>query len=202
MLFLTTNRVGAFDDAFMSRVHIQLYYPEFTEKEREMVWKTFTDKLQRERGDTIRLNIDAKEYIRGADMRAVEWNGREIRNGKLSLDTILITSPCVLLRIFHFGILVPLICSDSAMDTVLHPICVDHGADTSNSALQTAVALAEYDAEKDEEGKIVLTDTHLKAVVELSADFKKYLEELHSGNASKRAERKFERLDDYEKGKM
>jgi hypothetical protein len=82
MLFLTTNRVGAFDDAFISRVHIQLYYPEFTDKDREMVWKTFTDKLQRERGDSIRLNIDAKEYIRGAEMRAVKWNGREIRNGE------------------------------------------------------------------------------------------------------------------------
>ncbi|KAK0382902.1 hypothetical protein NLU13_8818 [Sarocladium strictum] len=149
MLFLTTNRVGAFDDAFISRVHIQLYYPEFTDRERGMLWKTFTDKLQRDRGDTIRLNIDAKEYIRGAEMRAVEWNGREIRN-----------------------------------------------------ALQTAVALAEYDAEKDEEGKIVLTDTHLKAVVELSADFKKYLEELHSGNESKRAERKFERLDEFKRESM
>jgi hypothetical protein len=146
MLFLTTNRVGAFDDAFISRVHIQLYYPEFTDKDREMVWKTFTDKLQRERGDSIRLNIDAKEYIRGAEMRAVKWNGREIRN-----------------------------------------------------ALQTAVALAEFDAEKDEDGKIIVTDAHLKAVVELSADFKKYLNDLHSGNESKRAERKYERLDDYQR---
>lgn len=147
MLFLTTNRVGSFDDAFISRVHIQLYYPEFTDKDREMVWKTFTDKLQRERGDSLRLNIDAKEYIRSAQMRAVEWNGREIRN-----------------------------------------------------ALQTAVALAEFDAEKDEEGKIIVTDAHLKAVVELSADFKRYLSELHSGNESKRAERKYERLDDFQRG--
>lgn len=30
----------------------------------------------------MRLNIDAKEYIRGAEMRAVKWNGREIRNGE------------------------------------------------------------------------------------------------------------------------
>lgn len=27
MLFLTTNRVGAFDEAFKSRIHISLYYP-------------------------------------------------------------------------------------------------------------------------------------------------------------------------------
>ncbi|KAK4167749.1 ATPase [Cladorrhinum sp. PSN259] len=141
ILFLTTNRIGSFDDAFISRVHVQLYFPEFTNEQRQLVWKTFMDKLARERGDYIRLNIDAKEYIRGAEMRAVEWNGREIRN-----------------------------------------------------ALQTAVALAEYDAEKDEEGKILVTDTHLKAVVEMSRDFKNYLNELHRGNEAKRAERRYERL--------
>lgn len=67
------------------------------------------------------------------------------------------------------------------------------------TALQTAVALAEYDAEKDSEGKIVVTDKHLRAIVELSRDFKEYLDELHKGNESKRAQRKYERLDDYEK---
>jgi hypothetical protein len=63
-------------------VHIQLYYPDFTDEQREQVWKTFVDKLVRERGDYMRLNIDAKEYLRGAEMRAVKWNGREIRNGE------------------------------------------------------------------------------------------------------------------------
>jgi hypothetical protein len=82
MLFLTTNRVGSFDDAFISRVHVQLYYPEFTSEDREKVWKTFIDKLHRERGQFVKLNVDAKAYIRGSEMRAVEWNGREIRNGR------------------------------------------------------------------------------------------------------------------------
>ena len=86
-MFLTTNRVGAFDDAFISRIHVQLFYPEFTDEQRQLVWKTFMDKLARERGDYIRLNIDAKEYIRGTEMRSVQWNGREIRNGKLRLTT-------------------------------------------------------------------------------------------------------------------
>ncbi|KAK3320596.1 hypothetical protein B0T19DRAFT_465487 [Cercophora scortea] len=132
ILFLTTNRVGAFDDAFISRIH------------RQEVWQTFIKKLARERGDSIRLNIDAKEYIRGSEMRAVKWNGREIRN-----------------------------------------------------AFQTAVALAEYGAGKDEDGKVLVTDTHLRAVVELSRDFKDYVNELHKGDEAKRAARKYERLDDY-----
>lgn len=81
ILFLTTNRVGAFDDAFISRIHIQLYYPDFTDEQRQQVWNTFMDKLRAERGDYIRLDIDGKEYLRGAEMRALKWNGREIRNG-------------------------------------------------------------------------------------------------------------------------
>jgi hypothetical protein len=63
-------------------------------------------------------------------------------------------------------------------------------------AFQTAVALAEYEAQKDEEGKIVLTDQHLKSVVEVSKDFKDYLNNLHRGDEAKRAERRNERLHD------
>jgi len=62
-------------------------------------------------------------------------------------------------------------------------------------AFQTAVALAEFEAVKDQEGKIILTDKHLKAVVEMSRDFKDYLHDLHKGDEEKRAERRHERLD-------
>jgi hypothetical protein len=43
----------------------------------------------------------------------------------------------------------------------------------------------------------VLTDSHLRAVVELSRDFKSYLNNLHKGDEAKRAERKYERLDTF-----
>lgn len=65
------------------------------------------------------------------------------------------------------------------------------------SAFQTAVSLAEYDAEKDGEGTILVTDHHLQAVVELSKDFKDYLKELHMGDEAKRAEARVERLDSF-----
>ncbi|KAF4484031.1 hypothetical protein CGGC5_v008297 [Colletotrichum fructicola Nara gc5] len=144
ILFLTTNRVGSFDDAFISRIHIQLYYPDFSNDERQRVWKTFIDKLARERGDTIRLTIDAKEYIESTRKQGLKWNGREIRN-----------------------------------------------------AFQTAVALAEYEADKDSEGRIMVKDDHLRAVVELSKDFKGYLNDLHRKDEGKRAEQRYERLDSY-----
>ncbi|KAB2569776.1 ATPase family AAA domain-containing protein 3B [Lasiodiplodia theobromae] len=82
MLFLTTNRVGSFDDAFTSRVHLKLYYPNFTPEQRMQVWQTFVDKLKEERGDYIRLHISAEEHLESKEMRALAWNGREIRNGE------------------------------------------------------------------------------------------------------------------------
>ncbi|KAK2776168.1 P-loop containing nucleoside triphosphate hydrolase (ATPase) [Colletotrichum kahawae] len=149
ILFLTTNRVGSFDDAFISRIHIQLYYPDFSDNERQKVWKTFIDKLARERGETIRLTIDAKEYIESTRMQGLKWNGREIRN-----------------------------------------------------AFQTAVALAEYEADKDSEGRTKVKDDHLKAVVDLSKDFKSYLNDLHRKDEGKRAEQRYERLDSFEGSKQ
>lgn len=86
ILFLTTNRVGTFDDAFVSRIHVTLHYPDFDDESRRKVWQTFIDRLNRERGHYIRLNMDAKEYLDSKDLKSVRWNGREIRNGKWMRD--------------------------------------------------------------------------------------------------------------------
>ncbi|KAI3399505.1 hypothetical protein diail_6527, partial [Diaporthe ilicicola] len=66
-------------------------------------------------------------------------------------------------------------------------------------AFQTAVSLAEYENKQDGEGKIVLTEDHLKSVVELSKDFKSYLDTLHLADESKRALARKERLDSFDK---
>ncbi|KAI8165072.1 ATPase family AAA domain-containing protein 3-B [Colletotrichum sp. SAR 10_70] len=121
---------------------------DFSDDERQRVWKTFIDKLAREKGDTMRMTIDAKEYIESLRKHGLKWNGREIRN-----------------------------------------------------AFQTAVALAEYDAEKDSEGRIMVKDDHLRAVIELSKDFKGYLNDLHRKDEGKRAEQRYERLDSYDSTK-
>ncbi|KAF7522030.1 hypothetical protein G7054_g12267 [Neopestalotiopsis clavispora] len=86
ILFLTTNRIGDFDEAFSSRIHMSLYYPPLDE---ESTWKVF------------KLNLDLIEerfVVQGRsvifDRSAVEkfarehyrdhvykrWNGRQIRN--------------------------------------------------------------------------------------------------------------------------
>ena len=91
ILFLTTNRVGSFDDAFISRIHVKLQYHHLTRTERETVWNNFMQKLRDERGETMRIMQDTVDLIsdKVADMK---FNGREIRNSKCS--------PFKLLRVF------------------------------------------------------------------------------------------------------
>jgi len=40
-MFLTTNRVGAFDKAFKSRIHLAIRYPELSPESRRELWQTF-----------------------------------------------------------------------------------------------------------------------------------------------------------------
>ena len=63
--------------------------------------------------------------------------------------------------------------------------------------MQTAVALADFEGATDEEGKILLKDTHIQQIVRMSSDFRDYLDTLHQGDESKRAERQRIRYDPY-----
>ncbi|KAK7424337.1 hypothetical protein QQX98_000605 [Neonectria punicea] len=80
ILFLTTNRVGTFDEAFISRIHVQVHYPKFEDEERDRLWDAFFEKLEEDRETTMRITQSAKDYVQSKELRALEWNGREIRN--------------------------------------------------------------------------------------------------------------------------
>ncbi|KAF2136424.1 uncharacterized protein K452DRAFT_237547, partial [Aplosporella prunicola CBS 121167] len=79
MLFLTTNRVGTFDKAFISRIHIMLHYPPFTDKDREDVWENFFRKLESE-DDKMRIQESTRSYVTSEEVQSLQWNGGEIRN--------------------------------------------------------------------------------------------------------------------------
>jgi SpoVK/Ycf46/Vps4 family AAA+-type ATPase len=82
VLFLTTNRIGTFDEAFLSRINVSLYYEKFSEKDRRKIWYNYFDKLERERGNEICVPYGTKEYAtESTEVKKLEWNGREIRNG-------------------------------------------------------------------------------------------------------------------------
>ena len=88
ILFLTTNRVGAFDEAFKSRIHVSLYYPPLDWAQTDAIWRMHMRRLieKKARKDII-LHIDEPEiltfakrhYLLTASKKA-KWNGRQIRN--------------------------------------------------------------------------------------------------------------------------
>ena len=82
ILFLTTNRVGSFDDGFVSRIHVVIHYPDFDHTQRGQIWDIFFNKLEKER-ETITFSDRTVEYAKSNnEMQELGWNGREIRNGR------------------------------------------------------------------------------------------------------------------------
>lgn len=86
ILFLTTNRVGDFDEAFTSRIHISLYYPELDDKKIAEGFKInmdITSDRFKAKGDKIDIDKDGilmfacQYFYKNPQAR---WNGRQIRN--------------------------------------------------------------------------------------------------------------------------
>ncbi|KAI9665897.1 MAG: hypothetical protein M1821_003832 [Bathelium mastoideum] len=76
ILILTSNRVGTFDEAFRSRIHIALHYEDLKPRARRQVWSNLLARLERteegENMDEIRDRLD--------ELANHKLNGREIRN--------------------------------------------------------------------------------------------------------------------------
>ncbi|KXH67804.1 AAA family ATPase [Colletotrichum salicis] len=71
ILFMTTNRVRTFDDAFKSRIHVPLKYDDLPRESRLKVWKNFLDNVE---GG---VDIDDDGYKKLAEGKL---NGRQIKN--------------------------------------------------------------------------------------------------------------------------
>ncbi|KAL8721255.1 MAG: hypothetical protein Q9225_002032 [Loekoesia sp. 1 TL-2023] len=147
ILFLTTNKVGHFDEAFKSRIHVSLYYPALDRRSTLKIWKMNLDRLAKSKKP---LEVEAEEIYEYARKHYKElhkkgkmtWNGRQIKN-----------------------------------------------------AFQTAIALAEFDANK-KQGKPVLALEHFKVVAQATEDFDDYLCEVHGGTDADLAKRHLQRVDD------
>lgn len=129
LMFLTTNRIGSFDEAIISRIHVVLHLPNLTNTDRARIWDSSFRKLAKERKD-IHVDYTLMNYAHhDTAVHELQWNGREIRN-----------------------------------------------------AFNTMIALAEWDAQKDdrytEDGKVEVRREHLEEVVKMSGTFKGYLRSL------------------------
>lgn len=88
ILILTTNRVGAFDDAITSRVHIILHYKDLSDADREKIWTNNFNRLEDEQGQAIRVPYATLEFVKeNKALKEIKWNGREIRNGEMFSTT-------------------------------------------------------------------------------------------------------------------
>ncbi|GAB1729922.1 hypothetical protein NU195Hw_Modified_191t1 [Hortaea werneckii] len=89
LLFLTTNRAGQIDDAFVSRVHMAIGYERLTPDFRRNIWEGFFRKLERERAGKILVGPSARKFVLHSDeAQKIELNGREIRNALQTAITL------------------------------------------------------------------------------------------------------------------
>lgn len=158
VLFLTTNRIGDFDEAFSSRIHISLYYPPLTRSSTKKIFDLNLRLIQQrieERG--VEIQVEHRAIVSWAveywkTHKKMRWNGRQIRN-----------------------------------------------------ACQTALALAEYDAQnrpkntlqdmtpqgKSDQEKpaspVQLTIGHLETVAKAYMQFMRYLHEVYGKDSERRA---------------
>ncbi|KAL5317440.1 hypothetical protein ACEPPN_014535 [Leptodophora sp. 'Broadleaf-Isolate-01'] len=85
VIILTTNRVGEFDEAFRSRIHISLYYPRLDRPSTRQIWERNIFRVKHSG-----LNIDIEEekirkfcerhWVENIDYPSRRWNGRQIKN--------------------------------------------------------------------------------------------------------------------------
>ncbi|KAH7309739.1 hypothetical protein B0I35DRAFT_397843 [Stachybotrys elegans] len=86
ILFLTTNRIGDFDEAFTSRIHISLYYPELDHDKTvrvfqlnmHMIQERFARKGRKIVIDEMGIGGFASQHFTAHPH--ARWNGRQIRN--------------------------------------------------------------------------------------------------------------------------
>lgn len=82
ILILTTNRVGAFDEAVVSRIQLFLYYPPLDQEKTMKVWQVHINRLRM----SEHINIDDEDELMIMELAEEEyeagrhWNGRQIRN--------------------------------------------------------------------------------------------------------------------------
>lgn len=83
ILFLTTNRIGSFDEAFVSRIHTSLYYADLDQNSTYKVWMMNLRRLK-DFGRKVYINDEQigafarQHWQHGKDGH--RWNGRQIRN--------------------------------------------------------------------------------------------------------------------------
>ncbi|KAH8714830.1 P-loop containing nucleoside triphosphate hydrolase protein [Phaeosphaeriaceae sp. PMI808] len=78
ILILTSDRVGNFDGAFKSRIHLALHYENLGELERKKIWRDFLARLESIEDKTAADVEDIRDHI--GELSKKVMSGREIRD--------------------------------------------------------------------------------------------------------------------------
>lgn len=70
ILFLTTNRIQTFDEAFLSRIHVALHFAELSVDVKIPIWRSFLQKAG--------VKVGEDEAVR--ELAGRQANGRQIKN--------------------------------------------------------------------------------------------------------------------------
>jgi AAA+ superfamily predicted ATPase len=102
ILFLTTNRIGIFDKAFKSRIHMSLGYPPLDEKSTKKIWIMNIERTMAHFGDKLLIDkVDIMDFAMKHFRKTVDhgdyasaWNGRQIRNGAFYFSELKVRIIC------------------------------------------------------------------------------------------------------------
>ena len=88
ILFMTTNRVKTFDEAFLSRIHVALHFQDLTKEAKAQVWKAFLAKVGIKvvpagQTETGAFGEDLVEKLADRDI-----NGRQIKNATRTASSL------------------------------------------------------------------------------------------------------------------
>ncbi|KAH8080729.1 P-loop containing nucleoside triphosphate hydrolase protein [Cristinia sonorae] len=86
ILFLTTNRVKAFDEAFLSRIHVALHFQELTKSAKKQVWRSFLGKAGVEISAESGFTETYLDRLADRDI-----NGRQIKNATRTANSLAVS---------------------------------------------------------------------------------------------------------------
>lgn len=172
VLFLTTNRVGAFDEAFKSRVHISLYCPPPDEERTWSIWKINLQRLvekKQRRNESILFNENeifafAQNHYTKTVRRGANWNGRQIRNAFQTASAL--------------------------AEFEAH----QHNKKARATSVETGEAFIPIDPQ--------LKVSHFKEIAQASYDFDEYIAETKGSTEAEIAHLEGHRMDEYQPGRM
>lgn len=128
IMFLTTNRIEAFDPAFKSRIHLSIKYEPLCKEFRRQLWYNFISSSMDDHREPSALEDDFLDYL-----ALHKLNGRKIRN-VVQTAYALAVSDGEKLREEHIQTTLRAMSLFDDMDSDLHPDSEDEDTPRATSS--------------------------------------------------------------------